>query len=183
MVYVALLRGINVGGNNKVDMRQLKAAFEDAGMKSVTTYINSGNVIFSDGSHKPAKIVTLLEGIIKTKFGFAIKVLVRDIDNVVAIVKALPRVWQNNADMKCDVMFLWEAIDSPKVIDQLMIKPGIDHVRYAGGAVLWRVDRKNAAKSGMQKLVGTKLYKQMTIRNCNTVRKLQEYMQLTDTSI
>lgn len=47
MVYVALLRGINVGGKNKVDMKQLMAAFEDAGMTSVRTYINSGNVIFS----------------------------------------------------------------------------------------------------------------------------------------
>ncbi len=47
MVYVALLRGINVGGKNKVDMKMLKQTFENAGMTDVVTYINTGNIIFS----------------------------------------------------------------------------------------------------------------------------------------
>lgn len=46
MVYVALLRGINVGGNNKIDMKLLKQTFEQAGMNDVVTYINTGNIIF-----------------------------------------------------------------------------------------------------------------------------------------
>ncbi len=180
MTYVALLRGINVGGNNKVDMKQLKVCFEEAGMDSVTTYINSGNVIFVDDTHKPDELVKKLEDAIERKFGFAVKVLLRDINNIKATVKALPESWQNNTDMKCDVMFLWEAADGPQVVKQLVIKPAIDDAKHAAGAILWRVDRKNAAKSGIQKLIGTKLYKQMTIRNCNTVRKLLERMQLVD---
>lgn len=48
MIYVALLRGINVGGNNKINMKQLKETFEQAGMLDVVTYINSGNIIFAD---------------------------------------------------------------------------------------------------------------------------------------
>ena len=61
MVYVALLRGINVGGKNKVGMKELKAAFEEAGMTSVRTYINSGNVIFSSGIRGRARLGALLE--------------------------------------------------------------------------------------------------------------------------
>lgn len=51
MVYVALLRGINVGGKNKIDMKLLKKSFEQAGMNNVVTYINSGNIVFTD-SHR-----------------------------------------------------------------------------------------------------------------------------------
>ncbi len=177
MIYVALLRGINVGGNRKVDMKQLQAVFERTGMKSVKTYINSGNVIFESDSLASKKLAHTLEAAIETDFGFAVKVLLRDLNNIKAVVKALPETWQNNAAMKCDVMFLWEHTDKPDVLKQLAIKPGIDEVKYVPGAVLWRVDRQNVTKSGMMKLVGTELYRHMTIRNCNTTRKLCELME------
>lgn len=79
MIYVALLRGINVGGKNKIEMRKLKATFEKAGMSEVTTYINSGNVIFSDSRRKPPRIVSVLEKAIAADFGLQIKVLIRDL--------------------------------------------------------------------------------------------------------
>lgn len=177
MVYVALLRGINVGGANMVDMRRLKVAFEDAGMTSVKTYINSGNVIFSSKIRARARLVKLLEDAIRERFGFAVKVLVRDVDSMRALVKAMPARWTNDAVMKCDVMFLWEDVDRPSVLKQLKFKPEMEDVRYASGAVIWRVDRKNQTKSGMLRLMGTPLYKQMTIRNCNTARKLLALME------
>lgn len=180
MVYVALLRGINVGGNNKIAMQQLRVAFEQVGMQSVTTYINSGNVIFVDTSHQPKELVKKLEAIIEKTFGFAIKVLVRDINNIQAIVNALPELWKNDSTMKCDVMFLWEAVANPTVIKQLTIKPEIDNVRYVAGALIWGVDRKNVTRSGIMKLVGTDLYRHMTIRNCNTARKLLERMHMVN---
>lgn len=177
MVYVALLRGINVGGNNKVDMKQLKELFESVGMKSVKTYINSGNIIFVSDEKDVTKLTTSLERAIEAEFGFAIKVLLRDLDNIRNVCKNLPASWQNNSDMKCDVMFLWEHFDSEEVLKQLTIKPGIDDVKYVLGAILWRVDRKLVTKRGMTKIVGSELYKHMTIRNCNTTRKLLTLME------
>ena len=64
MVYVALLRGVNVGGKNKMEMARLKATFEAAGMKDVTTYINSGNVIFSDNRRKPTTITKKIAAVV-----------------------------------------------------------------------------------------------------------------------
>ncbi len=177
MIYVALLRGINVGGNRKVDMKQLKTVFERAGMKSVKTYINSGNVIFESDSLASKKLARTLEAAVEADFGFAVKVLLRDLANIKAVTKALPQQWKNDAAMKCDVMFLWEHMDKPDVLKQLAIKPEIDEVKYVPGAILWRVDRQNVTKSGMMKLVGTELYRHMTIRNCNTTRKLCELME------
>ena len=177
MVYVALLRGINVGGKNKVEMKRLKAAFEEAGMTTVRTYINSGNVIFSSNSRSRAGLTEVLEKTIARTFGFKVDVLVRDLKNIRAVVKALPQTWVNDATMKCDVMFLWDEVARASVVKELSIKPEIEELKYVAGALIWRVDRKGVTRSGQMKLVRSPLYKRMTIRNCNTTRKLLELME------
>ena len=177
MIYVALLRGINVGGNNKISMKELKIAFEKSGMTNVKTYINSGNIIFEDAKNNPQQIVAILEKAIKKTFKLEIKVWLRDIKNIQQVVKALPATWKNDNETKCDVLFLSDEIDSKATIKELPIRSEYDTVKYVKGAILWKIDRKNVTRSGLQKIVGTSIYKQMTIRNCNTVRKLAELMQ------
>jgi uncharacterized protein (DUF1697 family) len=176
MNYVALLRGINVGGNSRVEMSRLKIIFENLGFSKVSTYINSGNVIFSNDKQPVNKIASKAEEAIETEFGFKVHVIVRTQEYIEQILKELPERWQNDKDMKCDVMFLWEEVHSPDILNELMIKPDIEDVKYVSGAIIWRVDRANAAKSGALKLIGTPLYKKMTIRNCNTVRKISSLM-------
>lgn len=172
MRYVALLRGINVGGNNKVAMAELASTFEDIGMTNVVTYINSGNVLFDSQLHDELDITKQIEQAIIAKFGFAVYVVTISRDNFLHIAKRLPDTWANNTEMKSDVMFLWKEIDSPTILEKLTIKPEIDTVLYEPGALLWMVERKHAGKSGIMKLAGSDIYKKMTIRNCNTVRKL-----------
>jgi len=175
MIYVALLRGINVGGNNKVEMKKLKTTFELLGFTNVVTYINSGNIVFECVSEELDIITDKIEKAIKKDFGLDIKVLLRSFDDIETVCKKLPDNWVKNDVMKTDVMFLWEKFDNPKVMEHLKINP-VDNVKYIPGAVLWNVERKNHSKSGMTKLVGTELYRNMTIRNVNTVRKLHQIM-------
>ena len=177
MIYVALLRGINVGGKNKVDMKKLKETFEKVGMRDVVTYINSGNVIFQDAEHSKEKIAGLLETAIQEDFSLDIKVLIRSLNEYQEIMKVVPDHWKNDKEMKSDVLFLWEEIDQETVLEDLTIKPEIDQVLYVPGALLWSVDKKNLTKSGMMKLAGAKLYKKMTVRNINTTRKIYEMMK------
>lgn len=171
MIYIALLRGINVGGNNKVAMLELRSVFERAGMQNVTTYINSGNVIFESDLPKN-KLASMLELAIEQKFGFFVKVLVWDKPSLLALANVLPDDWQNDTTMKCDVIFLWKEFDSPDILKEVIIKPDIDDVLYHPGALLWRVDKDKVTRSGLLRIVGSDLYKHMTIRNCNTLRKL-----------
>ncbi|HEY3317167.1 MAG TPA: DUF1697 domain-containing protein [Coriobacteriia bacterium] len=176
MVYVALLRGINVGGRSKIDMKELKAVFEAAGMISVKTYINSGNVVFATDIAGHAQIAKALEDTIEERFGFLVRVLVRTVDEIRSVVEALPADWTNDQTTKCDVFFLWDEVDRPSILEQLDFDPEMEDVQHTPGAVIRRIDRKNASKSRLPKIVGTPLYQQMTIRNCNTVRKLLELM-------
>lgn len=177
MIYVALLRGINVGGNNKVDMKELKKVFEEAGMSLVKTYINSGNIIFADRDHGQEELPAILEAAILAHFNLSIRVLVYSFDEFQRIAASIPDNWTNDQNMKSDVWFLWPETDDAAVLEELTIKPEIDRVKYVPGAVLWSVDKAYVTKSGMQKVIGTKLYKLVTIRNVNTVRKLTGLME------
>ncbi|NJP36258.1 DUF1697 domain-containing protein [Alkalicoccus luteus] len=176
MMYAALLRGINVGGKNKVDMLSLKEIVEAEGMTKVETYLNTGNVIFSHDGKPVHTITQRLETVINDAFGLKLKLLIRSLPDMSTIIEALPDSWQNNQDMKSDVLFPWESIDDASILDQLPVHPEVDSVVYVPGAVLWSADRKNVKKSGLSKLAGTKWYKQMTIRNVNITRKIYKMM-------
>ena len=174
MLYVALLRGINIGGHNKIDMKRLKITFENLGLTWVKTYINSGNVIFDSNTSSTTPLTSQIEKAISADFGLDIKVLIRSKKQINQIVENLPTNWTNDTDCKCDIMFLWPNSDNPQIIKDLNPISGIDNLKYLSGAVIWQIDRQNINKSGLAKLAGTKLYKEMTIRNCNTVRKINE---------
>ncbi|MCY9591041.1 DUF1697 domain-containing protein [Paenibacillus chitinolyticus] len=176
MVYTALLRGINVGGNNKVDMKTLKKSFEQAGMKNVVTYINSGNIIFSTTSRSKNELAQILEKAIMDTFALQIKVLVLHLEDMKKVISVLPESWMNNDKLRCDVLFLWKAINDESILDKLIFKPEIETVKYAPGAIIWAIDKINVNKGSLTKLVGTELYRQMTIRNLNTTRKIYQLM-------
>ena len=175
MIYVALLRGINVGGNNKIAMPNLSEVIEDLGFTEVATYINTGNIIFSSNSRDQQAISQQIESAIETGFGFEVNAIVRNHDNLKNLIEQIPESWQNDKQTKSDVMFLWPKTDNESVLSELTIKD-FDNVIYQPGAILWSVSRNNQSRSGMKKLFGTNVYKQMTIRNVNTVRKIWEIM-------
>ncbi|MBE7682332.1 MULTISPECIES: DUF1697 domain-containing protein [Paenibacillus] len=179
MIYVALLRGINVGGNNKINMKQLKETFEQAGMQDVVTYINTGNIIFADHQERiqaNAEISKILEQAITAEFGLEIRVVVRNMNEMQTVLQALPEEWTNDEQAKSDVMFLWDEVNDVSVLDKLPLKPEVGTLIYVTGAILYSVSREDAARSGMNKLVGSSVYKYMTVRNVNTTRQIYKLM-------
>jgi uncharacterized protein (DUF1697 family) len=183
MIYVALLRGINVGGNNKIDMKHLKETFMRVGMTSVCTYINSGNVIFENSKHNKDELADILEKAILEDFKLDIKVLMRNYNDIEDLIKAMPNTWKNDATMKCDVLFLWDEMGTEECLNDIEIKPGIDTVIAVTGAIIWKVDKVNVTKSGLMKLAGKSIYKKMTVRNVNSARKIYEIMKTINVSL
>ncbi len=104
----------------------------------------------------------------------AIKVLVMDHKTLKKVVDAIPPKWVDDKTMRTYVLLLWKELDDRRILDRLPIKPGVDELRYTPGAVVWRVDRENVGRSQMNRIVGTPLYKNITVRSANTMRKLNE---------
>lgn len=176
MRYIALLRGINVGGNRKVGMKELRAAFEKMGYSDVSTYINSGNVIFESKTRVEKDV---LEKALKKTFGFDIPTLVKSERDIQKIGRAIPPQWQNDTQQKTDVAYLFDAIDSKTTVDEMPMNRDYVDIRYTKGALIWNVSRKNYGKSRLNKLIGSKLYQSMTIRNVNTARFLAGLISTT----
>jgi uncharacterized protein (DUF1697 family) len=174
MTYVALLRGVNVGGKGMVSMAAIKEALVALGLADVRTYINSGNVIFSTRASGAQQLTARIEEALEQRTGMAIKVLVMDHKALKKMVDAIPRNWVDDKTMRTYVLLLWKELDDRRILDRLPIKPGVDELRYTPGAVVWRVDRENVGRSQMNRIVGTPMYKKITIRSANTMRKLND---------
>jgi len=169
--YIALLRGINVGKERRVDMKKLKLIFERLGFTEVSTYINSGNVIFKSGKTKNV-ILCEIKQILKKEFDFEIPVLVKTEKEIKKIADAIPKNWQNDKQQRTDIAYLFKEIDSEKIVRELPFNTEFVDLHYIKGAVFWNIVRKDYGKSRLNKLIGSKFYKYMTLRNVNTARFL-----------
>ena len=126
--YVALLRGVNVGGRGKLEMSTLKSAFEELGCADVRTYINSGNVLFRDD--RPAKALTKL-----AEEALGVRLTIRSLAQMKKLVASIPDGWTNDKEQKTDVAFF---LDEPgaKAFNRKRseLKPG-ESIVEAGDAV------------------------------------------------
>jgi uncharacterized protein (DUF1697 family) len=174
--YVALLRGINVGGHRKVPMTELRKILEALDFRNVRTLIASGNVVFNSDLASPSEVLKKVEVAIEKGFGFRVDVLLLNKAQMAKLVSAIPDDWVSDKQTKCDVMFLWPVIDNAKILSQLPFTTGLEEVKYAPGAIIWRLSRDKISMSRISKITGTSIYKQMTVRNTNTVRKIYHLM-------
>lgn len=176
-IYVALLRGVNVGGNGIISMAALKASLEKAGFRNVSTYINSGNALFSSAEKDPRRLEKKIEAILTKGHKLSSKVIIRSFAEIQKLVKSLPKDWDGNKEWRRNVMFLSHSADSKKILKDLRPKEGLETLIYVPGALLWSVLIKDLSRSNMIKLSRQPLYQEMTVRNPNTVRKLYELMK------
>ena len=176
-VFVALLRGVNVGGNNMISMRVLKESFETMGFKQVVTYINSGNIIFTTKEADARKLEIQIEQMLLKDYKLGSKVVIRSLPEMAKLVKSLPPGWGGDARWRYNVIFLRHTIDSKKILTELPVKDDIEEVVYRPGTLLWSAQASEATRSNMVKIASKKIFKDMTIRNLNTTKKLYELMQ------
>ena len=178
MKYVALLRGINVGGNTLVKMSELKEVFEKIGFTDVRTYINSGNVLFESVEKNDKKLTDKLESLLTKTFNYNIRVVVKSHDQLKQIISNFPPEWNTQTDLRCYVGFLTEVIPAMEGAKEIKLKEGIDTLKIAGDVFYMTTLLSKKTKSSFNRLVGTKIYKEMTIRNYTTVKKLLVLMEV-----
>ena len=176
--YLALLRGINVGGNNIIKMADIKTCFENMGFSNVLTYIQSGNVIFKSAEKDKAKLTRKIEATLSEKFCYESRLVVITHKQLAQVVDDAPRGLGKNPDeYRYDVVFLKEPLTSTEAMKSVSIKEGIDKA-YTGKDVLYfsrLVSR--ATQSRLPRIAGLPVYQNMTIRNWNTTTKLLALME------
>lgn len=171
--FAALLRGINVGGNNLIKMTDLAACFEGLGLTEVRTYIQSGNVIFATEETDRRRLTARIGVALSETFGYEASLTLRSADELKEIIAGAPEGFgESPADYRYDVIFLIEPLTASEAMQSITIKPGVDQA-FAGNSVLYfsRLISK-ASQSRLPRIIGTPVYQSMTIRNWNTTTKL-----------
>ncbi len=176
--YLALLRGINVGGNNIIKMADLKACFESMGLTDVVTYIQSGNVIFKSAEKDNAKLTKKIESGLSERFNYEARLVVISYKQLKQAVEESPHGFGKQSDkFRYDVIFLKEPLTAKEAMKIVSMKEGVD-TGSAGKDVLYfsRLIAR-ASSSHLTKIIGTPAYQYMTIRNWNTTTKLLALME------
>jgi len=176
MKYVALLRGVNVGGNSLVKMAHLKLCFENMGFPDVITYINSGNVIFKTDRGNIKELVEEVEKALLKDCGFEIKIAIISHDKLKKIVNGVPSLWKRD-DVRKYISFVIPPSTVDQVIREIEIRDGIDFVEKGDGVIYMTTLLEGLMKSSFSKLIGKKIYKEMTMRNFNTGQKILAIME------
>src|SRR5262249_3767651 len=174
--YVALLRGINVGGKTLVKMAELKACVEKLGLSEVSTFIASGNVLFESEENDSAELESTIERALEKRFRVPLKVVVLDRAAYGRIARAIPKEWVGDGSLRANVAFVRRGTDARKIVRDLRPDPEVEQVKAVNGAILWATKRDALNRSVMRKLIGGAAYKELTVRNLNTTLKLNELL-------
>ena len=173
--YIALLRGVNVGGKNKISMPQLKRDLEERGFERVITYINSGNVIFDSGfSEDAAKIAC--ETVIFESFGLEIAVCIISACELREALANVPDWWNNGGESKHNAIFVIPLAGAEEVCAGVgEVKPEYERVAFYGRLIFWSAPLATFSHTRWSKVTKNKAaYNAITIRNANTALKLLE---------
>jgi uncharacterized protein (DUF1697 family) len=181
-VCLALLRGINVGGTNKVPMAELKACFEELGCENVRTYIASGNVMF-ESNKSPADLTEEIQEALPKKFRLdskLIRILVLSRDQLQMVIDQAPKGFGTEpGKYHSDAIFLM-GIPSDEAIKVFNPREGVDKVWQGDLAIYSQRLSAQRTRSRLSKIMSSPLYRQMTIRSWNTTAKLLELMNAMD---
>ncbi len=175
--FVALLRGINVGGKNIMRMAELRACFEAAGYGDVTTYIQSGNVVFTTSGAVVDSLAQRIERMLSAAFDYDARVVLRSRRQMQAVVARAPQGFgARPAEFRYDVIFLKSPLTAAAAIDHVDPKPGVDEAHKGDGVLYFSRLISRASQSRLSRIVSLPIYQSMTIRNWNTTTKLLRLM-------
>ena len=174
---VALLRGVNVGGKGIIRMSSLKKTFEDLGFERVSTYINSGNVIFRTRERNAARLEKRIEQRVLEEHGLVTRVLLRTLEQMEDLMKRWPKGFASDAAWRHNVVFLARPADDEGIVAGLGARKGMEKVVYVPGALFWSAAIATISRSAMLRLSGKPIYREMTARNPNTTRTLYQRMR------
>jgi uncharacterized protein (DUF1697 family) len=175
-LYVALLRGINVGGKNLIKMPALRECFELGGFEDVTTYIQSGNVLFR-ATGSASALATRIEKMLTKTFDYQATVVVRNRTQMRSTVEKAPRGFGAEPNRYlCDVAFLKEPLTASTALKQVPLREEVDEAWAGRGVLYLRRLSSRATQSRINRIATLSIYKDMTLRSWSTTTRLLTMM-------
>lgn len=175
--YVALLRGINVGGRNVISMEDLRGVFRAGGYADVRTYIQSGNVVFATAAPRH-RLENDLESLLERSIGQPLTVVLRSRQQLRNVIARAPEGFGTDPrSYRYDAMFLQAPLLASQVMDVLDLREGVDRAWPGPGLVYFARDAEQLTKSRMSRITATSAYRRMTIRNWRTTTKLLQMLE------
>lgn len=177
MKYVALLRGINISGKNKISMSELKLELEKNKYQNVFTYLNSGNVIFESDIDNKEFIMKDIYRIIKNTFNFEIPVFIMTSLELEDILNNNPNWWgTDDKEIYDNLIFIIPPTNYEEVYNTIgKPKEDIEKIKEYNNAIFWSYDLNNYRKSNWwSKTASTGISNKITIRTANTMKKVLE---------
>ena len=175
--YIALLRGINISGKNKVPMAELRKCFEMLDFMEVKTCLNSGNVIFSCKDTDAAELVNRIERMIQHQFSLNIPVFVIPQEELADILRHAPDWWgTENQEIYDNLIFILPPATFPDVYYEIGApKAGLEQIQEYQSVVFWSFSRKEYQKTNWwPKTASVPIGSKLTIRAANTICKIVE---------
>ncbi|HUS04825.1 MAG TPA: DUF1697 domain-containing protein [Bryobacteraceae bacterium] len=177
MKYLALLRGINVGGKNIVKMPDLRACFERLSLNNVTTYIQSGNVLFDTGFRNPGTLSNVIEEAVTAEFGWTSLVVIVPEKQIERVVKlAPPGFGAHPAQCRYDVVFIKRPLRARHILPTISLHDEVDEACEGNGVLYFTRLKEKSTQSHLRRLINNPAYRSMTIRNWNTTTELYRLM-------
>ena len=176
--YALLVRGINVGGKNKVVMAQLRQELTESGLEKVETYINSGNIFFTSTAPK-AQLVEKLEAFFEIHYPFIQSFSLLSLEDYEKELRNLPD-WWNHEMARMDVLFYTEGLDVDQVIEKVNSLELVDEVLHFGRlGIFWgKFSEESYYATAYHKyLLKMPFYRQITIRNAKTFDKIGQMLK------
>ena len=173
--YLALLRGINVGGKNLIKMADLREAFEQLELADVATFIASGNVLFRAPRQKREELAAGIESALSRRFGTELKVVLLTEALLKGVVEGAPPGFGADTH-RCDVIFLRAPLTARRAFAVLETREGVDGAWAGRGVVYYSRLAAKASGSRLSKVVALPEYQNMTIRSWSTTTKLLALM-------
>lgn len=176
ITYIALLRGINISGKNKISMNELKTELKKT-YENVTTYLNSGNIIFESSINDKARIKENIEEIIKIKFNLHIPVYINTAAALTDLVDNQPEWWGlENKQIYDTIIFIIPPTSYEQVYSALKEpNESLEKIKQYKDNIFWSYNLKNYRKTNWwSRTANTSIVNKITIRTANTVKKVLE---------
>ena len=174
--YVALLRGINVGGRNPVSMPALAECFQAAGYENVRTHLRTGNVLFEAATRQSPQLEVALDGLLSEAFAVPIPTVVRSRNELAATIASAP-AGHDSPDLRSEVFFLKRPLTVEAAIQEVPeLREGVDSIAPGPDVLYFSRVAAQATRTRITRFMSLPIFQQMTVRSWRTTTRLLELL-------